>query len=277
MEAIHTLDGVRVDTVPAPFALYPYGGFTSFVVVDGTVLGWRRHVERLARAAHEMWGHDLDRHELQDRLRNHLGLYRGTPASVRVTVYPNSLTISAPEEATGCRILISSTRAEFPFQPIYEFSVCTVAHTRTSAHLKTTDLFDQIFLRRRARLAGFDDALFTRGDDVLEGTTWSVMVWSEGTVLTPESDVLSSITVEHLTTVARTLGWTVEFTDVDLAAVHDAQLVLGVNINNPARAVSRVDGRDLSVDVELLDQITLTFNDLPRQPLWGPNHEPTDR
>lgn len=265
MAQIYSLDGVQVDAVPPSFALYPYGAFTSFVVADGAVLGWHHHVDRLAVATDELWGHDLDRARLCSVTRRHFELQGPGPASTRITVYPSSFSLAAPDEASGCSMLISSSPTQLPFEPRASFAVKTAQHTRGLAHLKSTDLFTQISLRRAARLEGFDDCLLMSGDEVLEGATWSVLVLRNGRVVTPEARVLRSITVTHLSLVARALGWSFAHEKVSLSDLFGADLVLGVNVNNPARAISHVDGKALSVDAELLGSIARAFRDLPSE------------
>ncbi|MEQ6899944.1 aminotransferase class IV [Nocardioides sp. YIM 152588] len=271
MTTRYSLDGVPVAAVPPDLALYPYGAFTTFVAVDGTVLGWRRHLARLARGAEELWGHRLDHDRVRDAVRAHLADAAsgdGTgPVTVRVTAYPADLRLAAPEEARGCRLLVSSSPATFPFEPVEGLTARTAQHTRALAHLKSTDLLTQIRLRRDARLAGYDDALLVDGDRVLEGTTWSVLAWRGGTVGTPDADVLDSITVAHLAEVAAGLGHAVERRTVTLADLAAAELVLAVNVNAPARALARVDDVDLRVDRPLLEAVASAYSALPREPV----------
>ncbi|AXT85085.1 hypothetical protein C6I20_07735 [Aeromicrobium sp. A1-2] len=259
---IYTLDGARVEAIPPGFALYPYGAFTSFVAADGAVLGWQQHLERLAAGARELWGHELDPQRLRDAVRSHFAIQGGSPASVRITIFPDTFSLAAPDEAEGCSFLVSSGPADLPFAPRESFAVQSVQHTRRLAHLKSTDLFTQIGLRRAARIAGYDDALLLNGDSVLEGATWSILVWKDGRVVTPESNVLASVTVAQLEQVATALHWNFEFGSLTRSDLRGADLVLGVNVNNPARAVSQIDGVGLAVDGSLLGSIAATFNDL---------------
>ncbi|GAA4703361.1 aminotransferase class IV [Nocardioides conyzicola] len=261
----HSLDGVPVTAVPPELALYPYGAFTTFVAVDGEVLAWGRHEDRLARSAAELWGQELDRAELRATLRRHLD---GTTAeSVRVSVYPAELDLAAPASASGCRVLVSSRASAWPIPVVTRFRVRTTPHRRELPELKSTSLLMQIKLRRESQLAAYDDALFVDGDRVLEGTTWSVVLWQDGVVVVPDGDVLPSITADVLVRVADRLGWRREVRELTVADLAAADLVLAVNANNPARAISEVDGCAVPVDADLLDAVAGGYRDQARDPI----------
>ncbi|HEY0952808.1 aminotransferase class IV [Nocardioides sp.] len=258
-----SLDGEVVDAVPAEFALCPYGVFTTFVAVDGGVLAWGDHVARLARDARLLWGHELDVARLRVVVAAHLARLP-EPATVRVTLYPADLPLAAPARAHGCRILVASRATRFPFVPEPGLAVGTVEHERESAETKSTALLTPLRLRREAQLAGYDDVLFRRGGDVLEGATWAVLVWRDGEVATPADGVLHSITADRLGRVADEMGWVFRRRRVALAELRRAELVLAVNANAPARAVRSVDGEPLTTDADLLAALAAAYSALPR-------------
>lgn len=267
MATTYTLDGEPVDAVPPAFALYPYGVFTTLVVERGATLGWAMHVERLARGAEQLWGHRPDAERLRALLRAHLARTSGAPdQSVRITLFPVNLTIASPERADGARTLIASTPIDPTGADDGGFVIQAVEHTRGTAHLKTTDLFAQIAIKRQVRLAGADDALLTAGGRVLEGLTWTLLVCRDDSLVLPEGPALPSITAHHLAGIARTWGWTTPTRAVPVDELADpaVRLVLAVNANHPLRALTRLDGRDLPVDRELLEHFAAAFAELPR-------------
>ena len=73
-------------------------------------------------------------------MRTHLDRLPG-PATVRVTLYPEDLSIASPSDVRGCRTLVSSGPVEFPFRPRSEFSVRTVEYER-AAHGARAQLVD---------------------------------------------------------------------------------------------------------------------------------------
>lgn len=259
-----SLDGHEIETVPAEFALYPFGVFTTCVVVDGSVLAWRDHRARLAHDAQALWGHELDDARLRSSVCTHAGRL-ASPASMRITLYPETLSIASPAEAQGCRILISSSPVDFPFVPRSDLDVCTTEYTRESAELKSTSLLGPMRLRREAQLAGYDDVLFRGDRQVLEGATWSLLAWRDGEVATPGVGVLRSTTAEQLGGVAAELGWTFRKRTVVLEELMEAELVLAVNANNPARAIRSLDRESLVPDENLLTTIAVVYSALPRE------------
>ena len=261
--ARHTLDGAPVTAVPPGLALYPYGVFTTFVAVRGEVLAWGRHEDRLAQGAAELRGTSPHRAHLRATLRRHLGATDA--ASVRVTVYPKQLDLATPAAAYGSSVLVSSTDSAWPIPAVTEFRVRTTPHRRELPQLKSTSLLMQIKLRRESQLAGYDDALFVDGDRILEGATWSLMLWKDGVVVVPDAGVLPSITTAALVEVAAQLGWRLEPRELTVADLAGADLALAVNANNPARAISRVDERAVHVDPRILEAVADGYRDQARE------------
>ncbi len=260
------LDGTEVDGVPPQFALYPYGAFTTFLAEAGGVLDWSRHARRLADATQELWGHPLDVEGVRDLVRGHLRqLSEPGPMSVRVTIFPEHFSLSRPSAASGARVLVSSAPAPSSDLDHETFAVHVVGHIRGLAHLKTTDLFSQVRLRREAQLAGYDDAILSDGPQLLEGTTWSLMVWHDHRVLIPAGEVLASITSAHHAALARKLGWAVEEGPLVTGDLAGARLVLAVNVAQPVRAITRIDARPLAVDKALQHRIAEAYRALPRE------------
>lgn len=266
MPSLLSLDGQVVDTVPAELALCPFGVFTTCVVVDGGLLAWGEHRARLAHDARSLWGHELDDARLRSIVGAHAARLTG-PATMRITLYPEMLSVASPAQARGCRILVSSEPVDVPLGPRSDFRVRTTEYARESADLKSTALLGPMRLRREAQLEGYDDVLFRRGREVLEGATWTVLVWRDGEVATPVDGVLRSITAEQLGVVAAGLGWTLRRRAVGLDELMEAELVSAVNVNHPARAIRELDGTALAPDDSLLAAIAAAYAALPRDPV----------
>lgn len=260
---LHSLDGAPVATVPVELALCPLGVFTTFVVVDGGVLGLDDHLERLRHGCARLWGHALALPRVLEALRAHVALL-SEPATVRVSLLPEEFAVATPVDAAGVRILISSRPVVFPFVVQSDFSVASVEHERALADVKSTELLTQMRLRREAQLAGHDDVLFRRGDEALEGATWTVLCWRDGEVATPGDAVLPSTTAKQLSVVAQRLGWTFRVRPVAFAELRSADLVQAASVNHPARAIGRLDGERLAPQRELLEQIAAAYAELTR-------------
>ncbi|MFC6287589.1 aminotransferase class IV [Nocardioides sp. GCM10027113] len=268
---LHTLDGVLVETVPPAFALCPFGVFTTFVVIEGSALGLQYHLARLSHDARALWDQDLDEQHVLDMLALHVAHLGSASATVRVTLFPAEFEVVWPAGAAGCRILVSSRPATLPFQPLLDFSVGTAEFQRELPEVKSTSLVRQIQLRREAQLRGYDDVLFTRGDQVLEGATWAVVCWREGEVVTPRDGVLPSITARFLGGIAEEMGWIFHQRSVTVAELLGADLVQAVNANHPARAISVVDGIPLARDHSLLVDVAAAYSGLSRSTVTMPS------
>ena len=264
MRGLHSLDGTLVESVPPEFALCPYGVFTTFVLVDGSVLGWRDHIARLAHDARTLWGHELDETGVNEALYGHAATLTA-PSTVRITLYPNEISITWPQRAHGCRILVSSRTTEFPFVPESGFTVGTAEFQRDLPTVKSTGLLGQIRLRRDAQLAGHDDVLFRRGSEVLEGATWAVVVWRKGEVITPAGPVLPSITAKHLAGIAEALGWKFRAGRIGIEDLAHAELVQAASANHPARSIASVDGQPINQNGDLLQDLAREYSTLSMQ------------
>lgn len=258
-----TLDGATILDVPVELALCTYGVFTTFVVSDLAVLGLQQHLDRLDAGVQEMWGAQLSRGEVLRCLDAHLQRSRA-PARVRVTIYPRRFDMGSPRDAHGHRILVTSSAATPDYRAEEVFSVAPVEFVRWLPKVKSVDVSSQLRLRREAQLAGHDDAVLVDGGTVLEGTTWSVLVWQGDSVVTPGGPVLESVTTNHLMAMARAWGLRTHQRSVALDELHRADLVLAVNVSHPARAISRLGDRDLRVDPGLLLRLASGYSALPR-------------
>ena len=99
---------------------------------------------------------------------------------------------------------------------------------------------------------------------MLEGATWSLVVWHEQEIVTPAGPVLASSTVAHLARIAESFGRRFAERPCARAELRGADLVLAVNVHHPARAITRIDDASLGVDDELLARIAGAYSALPR-------------
>ncbi|WP_217546697.1 aminotransferase class IV [Streptomyces sp. GbtcB6] len=170
-----------------------YGHFTSMQVRDGAVRGLELHLGRLEGASRELFGvpgGDRDRDRLREFIRHAVRGERA--ASVRVTVVPGAQEPSAPDVMVSVTAPVADT-------PGPALRVRTVVYERELPHLKHLATMGLTYHRRRAREAGFDDALFVGRDGyVREGSIWNVAFWDGEQVVWPEAPVLPGITMQLL-------------------------------------------------------------------------------
>lgn len=73
--------------------------------------------------------------------------------------------------------------------------LCTTNSLRILPSIKTTNYMPAIFGMKKAKEAGFDDALYVndRGE-ILEGTTSNVFFFKNDTLITPDADIVKGVT-----------------------------------------------------------------------------------
>ncbi|MFJ3201425.1 aminotransferase class IV [Streptomyces sp. NPDC086989] len=191
---------------PAPLAalqalaLTNYGHFTTMAVEDGAVRGLALHLARLADDCRAVFGAELDPEWVRECVRREAGGRPGT-FMVRVTVFDPELDLTAPDRAGRPCVLVTTRPAPGAGRlPLPALRVQRLAFHREAPSVKHVALFGQLRLRRAARLAGFDDVLFTGVDGLVsEGCTWNIgFVDEAGTVVWPQAPVLPGITMRLL-------------------------------------------------------------------------------
>lgn len=212
-----------------------YGCFTTVrVEVDG-VRGWEEHVRRLVRDTTALFDRPVTEPEVRSAVRAALaGVERPVLLRVGVTAADHSL-----DRPGGTDLVVEATS-----RPVHgdlsALRVVTTPHRRALADLKHLGTMPELLARRRARAAGYDDALFVDGQAVTEGPTWS-LVAQVGDDLVAPTGGLPSVTLSLL---ARVVPITVRELAVDaLAEVTDA---VALNAGWGVRPIAAIDGRPLA-------------------------------
>jgi len=118
-----------------------------------------------------------------------------------------------------------------------------------ASRLKTLSYLDNVLARAEARSAGVDEAVMLNNAGHLACAGAANLFWiTGGTVFTPALDcgVLAGITRARLLALAPDLGVSIAETVAGRAAVDAAEAVFLTNSLIGVRAVSRLDGRDLT-------------------------------
>lgn len=180
---------IEVDGAPATAeqlavpALLNYGHFTMMQVRGGAVRGLDLHLRRLDASTRELFGVGLEGGLVRDRIRH--ALAGPVDATVRVNVFQ-------PEGAAQPSIMVvvrppaqMADRAQ---------RVQVAAYQRPVAHIKHVGSFAQTYHRRRAELAGFDDALLVDSAGVISETAISnIGFFDERGVVWPSAPSLDGI------------------------------------------------------------------------------------
>ncbi|MFG2847222.1 aminotransferase class IV [Kitasatospora sp. NPDC048296] len=190
------IDGAPADPARlAALGLLNYGHFTTMRAEAGRVRGLTLHLDRLVRDCRTLFGTELDRAAVRERIRAVLPA-DGGPVIVRVTGYDPALGLERPA-APAAPALLVTTRPAATAEP-GPLRVRTTVYRRELPEVKHVGLFGLVHHRRLAQLAGYDDALLTDEDGgVTEGTTWNVgflagdrLVWPEGPSLPGVTEAL---------------------------------------------------------------------------------------
>ncbi|MFJ7069590.1 aminotransferase class IV [Streptomyces sp. NPDC101115] len=284
-----TVNGVPASVAQVTaLALTNYGHFTTLRVEDGAVRGLSLHLDRLVRDCSAVFGAELDPERVLAYVRQAAGGRPG-PLTVRVTVFDPALDITRPAERADPHVLVTTRPAGTLFPP--PLRVTARPYRRDAAGVKHVALFGQLALRRAARLAGFDDVLFTEaggtqaggtqgggtrgggtqgggtrfggtqgGDLVSEGCTWNVgFVDADGRVVWPEAEVLPGVTMRLLQEAHH--GAVVR--PVRTAELGAMRAVFATNAAIGVRAVHDVDGLRFPDDDPVLAELRAAYLAVP--------------
>ncbi|GAA0936407.1 aminotransferase class IV family protein [Kribbella koreensis] len=220
---------------PALLSAAGYGHFTSMQVRDGKVRGLDLHLERLDRSSRELFGHGVAADRVLTYLRTTLASSPSGDLSIRVNAFTRdrSFIDGTPVEPD---LLLTLTD---PIEPTSEPPrLLAVEHERTAPHLKHTGTFSQTHEIRRARLAGYDNALFyNRAGHVSEASIWNICFAVDDRIVWPAAEVLPGITMLSL---RAALDVARETVDIPLSALGDYRAAYLTNSIDPALPVASI-------------------------------------
>lgn len=214
-----------------------YGHYTSMQVRAGAVRGLALHFARLADGNEDFFGYRADfaaEHRLRELIRHALGGVGD--ASVRVGFVPPA----DREQPPDVLVSVGDPLSEEPRPPL---RVRTDEFRRNWPAHKHAATMGQTYTARRARQAGYDDALFVgAGNRVSEGTSWNVAFFDGDRVIWPQAPVLKGVTMVLLQ-IAMTMNGT-PWTPREVDAVELPLLTAAAAVNSicPAQPIGSVDG-----------------------------------
>ena len=144
---------------------------------------------------------------------------------------------------------VMTVRALAPFDPASRengISAITVEDVRWGrCDIKSINLLPNVMARQRAREAGATEAIFVRGDEVIEGAVSNVLLVKGGTVLTAQEDhkILAGVTRRVVLDLARKRGVTVREGRVSMQDLRQADEAFATGTTVEVLPIVRVDGR----------------------------------
>jgi len=233
-----------------------YGHYTSMQVRDGRVRGLALHMARLDDGNEEFFGARMDvtdEHRVRELIRHAMGGERD--ASVRVGF------VSGVDGPPDVLVSVSAPAAETPGPPI---RVRTQVYERNWPEHKHASTMGQLVAIRRARLAGYDDALFTGPDDqIREGSTWNLALWDGAQVIWPQAPALKGVTMVLLQ-IAMTMNgtpWTLR--PVERGELPDLLAAAAANSLWPAWQIESIDRVKFPEGDRLAQVLTAAWDSVP--------------
>lgn len=168
--------------------LYGYGVYETLRVYQGIAFKQDEHVRRLQTSAREIQLEAPSDVVLRDAIDKTIHANHISNAALRVVLTGGSQSDWGVVQPS--LIILAKPLSRIP----EEFSAVTVSYRRDVAHAKTLNCLTSVLARKQAQKAGGDEALFTRKENVLEGTTSNVFAVHGNTLTTPNDGVLPGIT-----------------------------------------------------------------------------------
>ncbi len=237
------IEGEPVDAAQLWSTASGFGHFTAMQVRGRRTRGLDLHLRRLEAANRELFDAGLDRERVRGLIRHALGEVED--ASVRVYAFES-------RDAPATMVTVKEPGGITPRQ-----SVMSVRYQRPDAHLKHLAT-GQGYYGRRAREAGYDDALLTAGDGQISETAIANVGFLDGDgIVWPEAPHLHGITMQLLESA----------TDSRRAPVYlqDVSSFEGVFVSNSrgVAGVERVDDVGLVVPDRRVKALTDAYDAVP--------------
>jgi branched-subunit amino acid aminotransferase/4-amino-4-deoxychorismate lyase len=240
------VDRVEINGQPATaaelggLAFGGYGHFTSMQVRGFRVRGLDLHLERLGRDSLELFGRQVDPDRVRAYLRQAVG---GGPGdlSVQVNVFSADDAAVVDGRPVDPDVMVRTGAPATPgTAPV---RVRTTVHERILPHVKHVATLGLVHHWRRARLDGFDDALFCdRGGFVSEGSIWNIGFQDGGGVVWPNAPALRGITMQLVQAGLRAHGVPSSVRPVHLSELATFQAAVLMNSIVPGQPIAGIDG-----------------------------------
>ncbi len=240
--------------VPATGAVLPlsdlavsrgYAAFDALRTYGGVPLLLDQHLARLERTCELLFlKPPLSRAELRDAVRATVAANALPDCLIRIYITGGDATGFIPENRERLLVLVDPLRA-YPARH-FEQGIALAASRleRTLPIAKSTSYLAGVWETIQARRNGFDEVVFCDASgNLLEGTTFSVVVVVGNELVSPRESVLQGITVEHLLGLAPQHGFHITRTPISPAMLAKADEVFITSSTRELIPVSRIDDR----------------------------------
>lgn len=243
-------------------ALFNYGVLTSFGVEEGGVCGLDRHLERLKTSALELFGETVVEDRLRDQMR--MALAGRGDAWLRISLFSRELSLRQPDWIGAPQVMISVSAPPSPLP--HGVRLQSQAYAREAPHLKHVATMGLLRARRIARLAGFDDALFTDADGrISEGSLWNIGFIEGETVVWPDAPMLDGVAQALIREALDRAGSPQRTEGVRLSDLPRFDGAFLCNSATPAAEIAAVDAHVFTGATDAVQQIGALWRSQPRQ------------
>lgn len=245
-----------------PLAFTNYGHFTSMRVERGGVRGLDLHLQRLTRDCRAVFGTELDPDHVRFLARKAVQDARAEILMVRVTVFDPDLQLGRPGAEATPQIMVTARPADTRIESAMR--VRTVSYTRDRPETKHVGLFGALLERRRAQVAGYDDALFVdRWAMISEGPTWNVGFFDGERVIWPDAACLPGVTMSLL----RQVHSPSVVLPMPRASVGDMEVAFATNAAIAVRVVKAIDDVEFAARHPVIDLLRKEYAEIRPDPL----------
>ena len=243
-------------------ALFNYGALTSFGVEEGGVRGLDRHLDRLDRSALELFGGGVAEGRLRDHMRTALG--GRTEAWLRISLFSSELSLRQPDWIGAPQVMI---RVSPPPSPLPDgVRLQSRTYVREAPHLKHVATMGLLRARRMARLAGYDDALFTDGDGLIsEGALWNVGFIQGDTVVWPDAPMLDGVAQALVREALDQAGAPQRIEAVRLSDLAGFDGAFLCNSATPGAGIAAIDDHVFTGATDAVQHLNALWRSQPRQ------------
>lgn len=245
-------------------ALVNYGAFTSFRVEDGGVRGLDLHLARLRASAIELFGETVGEDRLRELMR--AAVADRTACFLRVSLFSPEIWTRDPTWRGGPRVMVGVFDPPPPLAASLRLQL--QAYERDTPHLKHVATMGLLLARRRAREAGFDDALFVdRQGRVSEGSLWNIGFLAGDAVVWPTAPMLAGVTQAVLEQGLAAGGFGSRTEPVTPADLDRFDAAFICNSATPACAVTMIGDHVFSPPPDLIARLAEIWKAAPAQPI----------
>lgn len=243
-------------------ALINYGALTSFVVEGAGVRGLDRHLDRLGRSAVELFGEAVAEDRLRDQMRTALA-GRGD-AWLRISLFSRELSLRQPDWTGAPQVMISVSDPPSPLPHGVRLQSRTYA--REAPHLKHVATMGLLRARRLARLAGYDDAVFTDAEGrISEGSLWNIGFIQGDAVVWPDAPMLDGVAQALIREALDRAGSLHRTEIVRLSNLSRFDAAFLCNSATPAAEIAAIDAYDFPGSPGPIQRIGELWRSQPRQ------------